>query len=120
MDLKVPIQITDELADDEIAATGLLDLASGDIGRVEYTDYDAETRGLPWERKDYQFSCGILTSRGKDVEFRVDVNKATGQYSVSPSELLEIKQRAAALFTGAEVQLVPEVKAAKSKPIKRL
>jgi hypothetical protein len=104
MDLKVPIEITDELSDDEIAATGLLDLASGEIQRVEYVDYDAETQGAPWQRKDYEFSCGVLSSKGREVEFRIDINKATGQYSVSASELLEIKQRAAALFSGALMQ----------------
>ena len=41
-----------------------------------------------------------IRDRGKDVEFRIDVNRTTGQYSVSPSELLEIKVRAAALFAG--------------------
>ena len=41
-----------------------------------------------------------MSHKGKDVEFRVDVNKVTGQYSVSASELLEIKVRAAALFAG--------------------
>jgi hypothetical protein len=101
MDLKVPIQITDELSDDEIAATGLLDLASGEIQRVEYLGYNAETQGPPWQRKDYEFSCGVLESKGREVEFRIDINKANGQYSVSASELLEIKQRAAALFSGA-------------------
>ncbi len=43
---------------------------------------------------------GTLSNNGKDVEFKVDVNKVTGQYSVSASELLEIKVRAAALFAG--------------------
>ena len=42
----------------------------------------------------------MLSHDGKDVEFRVDVNKTTGQYSVSATELLEIKLRAAALFAG--------------------
>lgn len=100
MDLKVPIAISDELTDEVIAATGLLDLASGEIRRVEYIDYDAEADGPPWESDDYEFSCGTLTHQGKDVEFRVDVNKVTGQYSVTASELLEIKMRAAALFAG--------------------
>ena len=100
MDLKVPIVITDEQTEEIVKSTGLLDLASGDIHRVEYQDYDAEARGLPWEHKDYEFSSGVLSNRGKDVEFRVDVNKVTGQYSVSASELLEIKVRAAALFAG--------------------
>ncbi|MEY2688010.1 MAG: hypothetical protein RL375_2208 [Pseudomonadota bacterium] len=100
MDLKVPIAISDELTDEVIAATGLLDLASGEIRRVEYVDYDVEAEGPPWESDDYEFSCGTLTHQGKDVEFRVDVNKVTGQYSVTASELLEIKMRAAALFAG--------------------
>lgn len=100
MDLKVPIMITDELADDEVTATGLLDLASGEIQRIEYHDYDVAAQGLPWEDEDYQFSCGTLSNNGKDVEFKVDVNRVTGQYSVSASELLEIKVRAAALFAG--------------------
>ncbi len=100
MDLKVPIVITDELTEEVITATGSLDLASGEIHRVEYQDYDVAARGLPWDSEDYEFSSGTLSNRGKDVEFRVDINKVTGQYSVSASELLEIKVRAAALFAG--------------------
>ncbi|MGE0111026.1 hypothetical protein [Aquabacterium sp.] len=99
MDLKVPINIVEEFSeDDEVHATGLLDMASGDISRVDYEDYDVDTQGLPCDREDYEFSVGILRNRGKEVEFRVDVNKTTGQYSVSVNELLEIKTRAAALF----------------------
>ena len=100
MDLKVPITITDELSDEVITATALLNLASGEIHRVEYQDYDAETEGLPWESDDYEFTSGVLSNDGKDVEFKVDVNRTTGQYSVTASELLEIKVRAAALFAG--------------------
>lgn len=100
VDLKVPITITDELSDDVIDATGLLNLASGEIERVEYAEWDVDTQGQPFEHEDYEFSCGILSNNGKDVEFRVDINRATGQYSVSASELLEIKVRAAALFAG--------------------
>lgn len=100
MDLKVPIMISDELSDEIVLATGLLNLASGEIHRVEYQDYDMQARGLPWERDDYEFTSGVLSNEGKDVEFRVDVNRTTGQYSVSASELLEIKVRAAALFAG--------------------
>ena len=96
MDLKVPINITDELTEEVISATALLNLASGEIHRVEYQDYDADTHGLPWESKDYEFTSGVLSNAGKDVEFKVDVNRTTGQYSVSASELLEIKVRAAA------------------------
>ena len=100
MDLKVPITISDELSDEVIVSTGLLNLASGEILRVEYQDYDAGALGLPWEREDYEFTSGVLSNAGKDVEFRIDVNRTTGQYSVSASELLEIKVRAAALFAG--------------------
>ena len=100
VDLKVKIAITDEQSDEIIASTGLLDLASGDISRIEYQDYDADARGLPWDSEDYEFTSGMLSHNNKDVEFRIDVNKTTGQYSVSATELLEIKLRAAALFAG--------------------
>jgi alpha-glucosidase (family GH31 glycosyl hydrolase) len=99
-DLKVPIQMDDELFDEVISSTALLNLASGEISRVEYIDYDEGVNGLPWENKEYDFSCGKLTNAGKDVEFSVQVNKTTGQYSVTASELQEIKQKAAALFSG--------------------
>jgi hypothetical protein len=100
VDLKVKIAITDEQTDEIISSTGSLDLASGEIGRIEYQDYDAAARGLPWDSEDYEFTSGMLSHNGKDVEFRIDVNKTTGQYSVSATELLEIKMRAAALFAG--------------------
>ena len=100
MDLKVKIAITDEQTDEVISSTGLLDLASGEIGRIEYQGFDAAVRGLPWDSEDYEFTSGMLSHNGKDVEFRIDVNKTTGQYSVSATELLEIKLRAAALFAG--------------------
>ena len=100
MDLKVPIKISDEVGDDIVESTGLLDLASGEIHRVEYEDYDLEGRGLPADSEDYDFTVGTLSNNGKDVEFKVDVNRVTGQYSVSASELLEIKVRAAQLFAG--------------------
>jgi hypothetical protein len=100
VDLKVPIVITDELTEEVITASALLNLASGEIGRIEYVDHDIDVLGLPWESDDYEFTSGTLSNAGKDVEFRVDVNKTTGQYSVSATELLEIKVRAAALFAG--------------------
>lgn len=100
MDLKVPIAITDELTEDIVQSTGLLDLASGEIQRIEYKNYDVASRGLPCHGEDYEFTSGVLSHDGKDVEFRVDVNTVTGHYSVSPSELLEVKVRAAALFAG--------------------
>jgi hypothetical protein len=100
VDLKVKITIADEQTEEVITSTGLLDLASGDIGRIEYQNYDAAVLGLPWDSEDYEFTSGTLSHNGKDVEFRIDVNKTTGQYSVSATELLEIKLRAAALFAG--------------------
>jgi hypothetical protein len=102
VDLKVPITICDELTDDVISSTGLLDLASGEISRIEYEDYDVTNEGLPTDSEDYEFTCGTLSNNGKDVEFRIDVNKVTGQYTVTADELLEIKMRAAALFAGIQ------------------
>lgn len=99
MDLKLPITITDELSDDVITSTGMLDLASGEIRSVEYDDYNPSTQGLPAEREDYEFTSGALSNGKKEVEFGIQVNLATGQYSVTPNELLELKGRAAKLFT---------------------
>ncbi|HEX5355044.1 MAG TPA: hypothetical protein VFW93_02415 [Aquabacterium sp.] len=104
MDLKVPIKIADELSDEVINGTGLLDLASGEIHRVTYQDYDVDVEGLPVDSEDYEFTSGILSNNGKDVEFGIKVNKTTGQYSVTADELLEIKTRAAALFAGLSAQ----------------
>jgi ribonuclease BN (tRNA processing enzyme) len=102
MDLKVPITITDELTEDVIVSKGWLNLASGEIGRVEYEDYDVEAEGAPFESDDYEFTSGTLSNDGKDVEFKIELNRTTGQYSVSANELLEIKVRAAALFAGVQ------------------
>ena len=116
MDLKVPIVITDELSEEIITSTGLLNLASGEISRIEYQDYDFDDRGLPFESEDYEFTSGTLSNDGKDVEFRIDVNTVTGQYSVSASELLEIKVRAAALFAGVSGKALLANVDAKAKP----
>jgi len=99
VDLKLPITIVDELSDDELRASGILDLASGDIYDVKHEDYDVAVKGLPAEREDYEFTLGILSNGSKEVEFRVDVDAVSGRYSVTPSELLELKGRAAKLFT---------------------
>ena len=106
MELKVPITLTVEQTDEVIAATALLDLASGEIRKVEYPGWDVAKRGLPWDSADYEFTSGTLTHSGKDVEFSVEVNKTTGGFSVNANELLEIKLKAAQLFagmTGADV-----------------
>lgn len=99
MNLKLPITIVDEFADDEIRSVGELDLASGDIRIVRYEDYDIATQGVPAQRKDYEFTVGILSSGGRDIEFGVRVDRMSGRYSVTPDELLEIKGRAAKLFS---------------------
>jgi hypothetical protein len=101
MDLKLPIKIVDELSDDEVHSRGELDLASGEIRNVQYEEYDLEIEGLPANRKDYEFTVGVLASAGREVEFRVEVDVMAGRYSVTPTELLEIKGRAAKLFTQA-------------------
>jgi hypothetical protein len=100
VDLRVPIVVSDELSDEVISSTGMLDLASGEIHKIAYQNYNVADEGFPWEHEDYEFSCGVLSNNGKDVEFTISVNQTTGQYSVSPNELLEIKVRAAALFSG--------------------
>lgn len=102
MELQVPIVIFDEMAEEVIESSGQLDLASGEIRRLEYKEHDIGLKGLPADQEDYEFTCGVLSNNGKDVEFRVEVNVLTGKYSVSPSELLEIKVRAAKLFAGLE------------------
>lgn len=100
MELKVPITLCVEQTDEVVDATALLDLASGEIRKVEYQDWDVAKRGLPWDSADYEFTSGTLTHAGKDVEFSVHLNKTTGQFSVSANELLEIKLKAAQLFAG--------------------
>ena len=100
MDLKVPVTLNNELGDEIVSASAWLNLASGEIERVEHHDWNVAERGQPWESEDYDFTSGTLSNAGKDVEFGVQVNRTTGQYSVTASELLEIKIKAAALFAG--------------------
>jgi hypothetical protein len=99
MNLKLPITVVDELAEHEIRAQGELDLASGDITIVQYEDYDIATEGLPAQHQDYAFTVGVLSKGGRDIEFGVRVDRMSGRYSVTPDELLEIKGRAAKLFS---------------------
>ena len=99
MDLQLPIIIIDELAESVVKSTATLDLASGEIRGVQYLDYDFETLGLPAEDESYEFTSGMLSNAGRDVEFRVEVDVMSGKYSVTASELLELKGRAAKLFT---------------------
>lgn len=118
MDLHLPIKIFDELSDSVIESTGTLDLASGDIRNVQYIDYDLDAQGLPAEAEDYEFTSGALSNGKKEVEFGIQVNLATGQYSVTPNELLELKGRAAKLFTLAPGETTRPEAAARKVPRK--
>jgi hypothetical protein len=109
VDLKLPIKIFDELSESVIESTGVLDLASGEIRNVEYEDYDLVSLGLPAEDENYEFTSGLLTNGTKDVEFRVEVDIMSGNYSVTPSELLELKGRAAKLFTASPTDAPPTI-----------
>lgn len=109
MDLKLPIRIFDELSESIIESAGVLDLASGEIRAVQYLDHDHAGLGLPAEDASYEFTSGLLTNGAKDVEFRVEVDVMSGNYSVTPSELLELKGRAAKLFTAAPTDAAPTV-----------
>lgn len=115
MDLKLPIRIFDELSESVIESTGMLDLASGEIRSVEYLDYDLSAQGLPAQDESYEFTSGLLTNGTRDVEFRVEVDVMSGTYSVTPSELLELKGRAAKLFTAAPTDAAPTVPLRKSR-----
>ena len=99
MDLKLPITIIDELSEHELRSEGELDLASGEIGNVRCLDRDSAAQGFPAAREDYEFTVGILRNGAREVEFRIEVDAVGGRYSVTPSELLELKGRAAKLFS---------------------
>lgn len=119
MDLKLPITLHDEMEDEVIVATGVLDLASGDITQVVYEDHDLEEDGFPAEREDYDFTCGTLSNGSKEVEFRIEVNVVGRSYSITPSELLELKGRAAKLFSAPPGGHVDEPPPAKKGAAKR-
>ncbi|MEO7337959.1 MAG: hypothetical protein ABIV63_15400 [Caldimonas sp.] len=102
MNLKVPIVILDELDESIIRSTGSLDLASGEIFDVRYDVDRPGPLGLPAADENYEFTSGVLSSDGKDVEFRVDVDVMQARYYVNPTELLELKVKAAKLFAGLD------------------
>lgn len=101
MDLILPIHITDELESKVIRAAGMLNLASGEITDIQYLKYDLGANGPPWKLPDYEFSNATLSKDGKDIEFTVQIDRDSGEYSVNATELSEVKVRAAALFSGA-------------------
>ena len=98
MNLNVPIAIVDELSETVVRSNAMLDLASGEIREVVYEDYDLAAQGVPAADADYEFSSGLLSHAGKEVEFRVEADAMSGKYSITASELLELKKRAARLF----------------------
>lgn len=102
MNLKVTITILDELTESVIRSTGSLDLASGEIFDVRDESDQPRSIGMPAADEQYEFTSGVLSNDGKDVEFRIDVDVMRGQYFVNPTELLELKVRAAKLFAGLE------------------
>ena len=99
MDLQLPITIVDELSEGEVRSEGELDLASGEIRNVRQLDPQRAELGFPAARDDYEFTVGILRSGAREVEFRIEVDVMRARYSVTPSELLELKGRAAKLFS---------------------
>jgi hypothetical protein len=99
MDLKLPITIIDELSEDEVRSEGELDLASGEIRNVRCADPHRVAPGFPAAQQDYEFTVGILRNGAREVEFRIEVDTLNGRYSVTPTELLELKVRAAKLFS---------------------
>lgn len=102
MNLKVPIEILDELSETVVRSTASLDLASGEIFDVRYEVERPGLMGMPAVDEAYEFTSGVLSNEGKDVEFRIDVDVMRGVYFVNPTELLELKVRAAKLFAGIE------------------
>ena len=57
-------------------------------------------QGIPAAKEDYECSIGTLRSGERVVEFRVEAT-LSGHYSLTASELLELKGRAAKLFSRA-------------------
>lgn len=116
MDLQLPIKIVDELTESVVESTGILDLASGEIRNVELSeDNDPPYKGFPAEDPEYEFTCGMLSNGSKEVEFRIEVDVVGQKYSVTPSELLELKGRAARLFAAAPPSAEPPAPAKKGR-----
>jgi hypothetical protein len=76
MNLKVPIEILDELAETVIRSTGSLDLASGEIFDVRYEVDRPGLMDMPAVDEEYEFTSGVLSNEGKDVEFRASAASA--------------------------------------------
>ena len=99
MDLQLPIVIIDELAESVIKSTATLDLASGEIRGVQYLDYDVESLGLPAEDESYEFTSACCPTPGATWSSASRWMRCRASTRSPPSELLELKGRAAKLFT---------------------
>ena len=100
MDIQIPINLYDELLDDVVESKAKLNLASGEITSVEYTNYDIAKQPLPAKGSDYQLTFGIMKIQEKEVEFAVEVDTKTGEYCVNATELEDIKEKATQLISG--------------------
>ena len=90
----------DELTDDEVCSRGELDLASGEIRNIA-------TRTTTWPRRAFlrrekttsaALACCAAASAWWSSRVEADLS---GRYSLTASELLELKGRAAKLFSRA-------------------
>lgn len=95
--MRIPVSIYDELSNDVIESEGLLNLDSGEITNIKYLDYDISKEGLPFKKKDYEFTSGILRKDNKEMEFTLSIEN--GNYCVNTDELVELKEKSIKLFT---------------------
>lgn len=96
---KVPIILKDELLDDDIMSNAQMDLDTGEITSIEYIDYNLKEEGLPAANSDYTCTSGVIQFQDKEVEFAIDVNPSSGEYSINVNELAEIKEKAMKLLS---------------------
>ncbi|HMW22404.1 MAG TPA: hypothetical protein PKC59_03120, partial [Burkholderiaceae bacterium] len=64
--------------------------------------------------EDYEFTCGTLSNGSKEVEFRIEVDRMAKRYSITTDELLELKGRAAKLFSAPPPGAQPAAPAKKT------
>lgn len=99
MDKKIPIILQDELEDEVITSHAFMNLASGEISDIKYENYNVKTEGLPAKNSQYTYTCGTMRFQDKEVEFVIEVDTSTGEYSVNTDELQELKEKAAELLS---------------------
>lgn len=102
MDILIPIIIQDEFLDNDIISHAKMNLASGEITDIIYEDYDFKKKALPALHTDYICTSAVMTipqgNEKREIDFAVEVDTQTGEYSVNPTELEEIKEKAAHLI----------------------